>query len=180
MRIALKIISLVLVLAACSTKKSQIQTVVHLNSRIEGDQFIDSLISNGTDSLIAYYSGCSDCSRNFNRQYAIYWYSEGHWNLRKFTSKARYQTLKDYEPPMAYLMANRKSIADSSLNSSNYVLSAYAFELIRIQFASQSIEYRIKDYERLGNEEHPKVQLIDQMRSALQKIPSESWKSGME
>lgn len=177
MRIALKIIALVLVLAACSTKKQQIHTVVHLNSRIEGDQFIDSLISNGTDSLISYYSGCSDCPRNFNRLYAIYWYSEGHWNLRKFTSKARYQTLKDYEPPMSYLMANRKSIADSSLNSSNYVLSAYAFELIRIHFANQSIQYRIKDYERLGNEDHPKVLLIDKLRKNLNEIPTEKWKS---
>jgi len=78
---------------------------------------------------------------------------------------------------MSYLMANRKSIADSSLRSPNYVLSAYAFELIRIQFENQSIEYRIKDYERLGNEDHPKVLLIDQLRKSLNEIPTEKWKS---
>lgn len=167
---------LLIIFTSCSTSKHQIILVEHINSRAEGDRFIDSLKASGKDTIIGYYSGCSGCWRGTQTPYYIYWCTENNWHLTKFTNYSRFNQITRFRPSINYLSKNIETIDSSNLIKTGVWISHCHFEIVRIVLNGKEMKYTILDYEKLDNELAPKVILIDKIRSELFNIHPSEWK----
>lgn len=150
--------------------------VEHLDSRLEGDRFIDSLQSAGFDTIIGYYDGCSGCIQGRNKPYYIFWDSGKKWYLTKFTNYSRFNHIAGYSPPIKYLTENLESIKNDKLKKPEYEISHYPYDVIRIILNDKEIRYEVKAFEKWNNESIQKVILIDKIRSNLLRVLSGEWK----
>ena len=159
----------------CSMSKHYTVYVEHLDSRIEGDRFIDSLQNAGVDTIIGYYDGCSGCIQGLDKPYYVFWDSGKKWYLTKFTKYSRFNHIAGYSPPIKYLTENLENIENGKLTKPQYEISHYPYDVVRIILKDNEIKYEVKAYEKWTNESTQKVILIDKIRSKLLDIRPGNW-----
>jgi len=164
-------------LIGCASSKYSTVYIEHLNSRAEGERFIDSLKTQGVDTIIGYYDNCYGCWSGFNRPYYVYWDSGNIWHLTTFTNYSRFKNITGYSPPLAYLISNLEAIENEPIIKPQYDISHFSIEYVRIILGEKEIKYSTRNYEKWHNESVQKVILIDKIRSKLFGIPQWEWKS---
>lgn len=149
----------------CGTHKT---AVSHLDSREEGNAFIDSLLAADVDTVIGYYQGCVGCVKGLPLDYYIYWLdeTEKRWKIKRFSTYARYEILQRGRPPMSYLERNLDSIETGRMKPFPE-FSHFSWESIRIILGERSFEYKVEEMERQFNDSSPRVIFIDKIRSEL-------------
>jgi hypothetical protein len=167
---------ILMLLIGCSTSKYYVAYVQHIDSRAEGNKFIDSLRTLGMDTIIGYYDGCSGCVEGFEKPYYIFWDSKNTWHLIKFTTYSKYNEITGYSPPIKYVSENIESIENGKLNAPQFELLHFHYDAVRIIFQNKETKYEINDFEKFDNESAPKVILIDKIRSELLGIFPSDWK----
>ncbi len=175
MKIFITLLTITL-LISCSTRKYYTTYVEHLDSRAEGDRFIDSLMTSGVDTIIGYYDGCSGCIQGLEKPYYVFWASGKKWFVTKFTKYSKFNHIAGYSPPIKYLSDNLDSIENGRLNKPQYEMSHFPYDVIRIKLNDTEFEYEIKNFEKWKNESAQKVILIDKIRSKILDILTGEWK----
>lgn len=163
-------------LIGCSMSRNCPVYVEHLDSRVDGDRFMDSLRNVRVDTIIGYYIGCSGCIAGLEKPYYVFWNAEKKWYVTKFTKYSRYNHIAGYAPPIKYLSENLDSIENGRIKNTQYKLSHYPFDVIRIKLSDEEIKYEITADEKWINESSQKVILIDKIRYKLLDILPEEWK----
>lgn len=163
-------------LIGCSLNRNSTVYVEHLDSRLDGDRFIDSLKSVGVDTIIGYYDGCSGCILGLEKPYYVFWDAGKKWYVTKFTKYSRYNHIAGYTPPIKYLSENLDIIENGRIQKPRYELNHYPYDVIRIYLSDKEIKYEITADEKGTNEASQKVILIDKIRSKLLDILPGEWK----
>jgi hypothetical protein len=163
-------------LISCSAIRYSTVYVEHIDSRAEGDRFIDSLRTSGLDTIIGYYDGCSGCIQGVEKPYYIFWDSGNIWHLTKITKYSRFNQITGYSPPINFLFENLSTIENNNLNAPKFEMCHFNYEVVRIILDDKEINYKIKDSEKWNNESSPRVMLIDKIRSTLFDIYPSAWK----
>lgn len=161
---------------SCSLSKQYTVFVEHIDSRAEGDKFIDSLHTAGVDTIIGYYDGCSGCIQGLEKPYYVFWDSGKKWHVTKFTKYSRFNHIAGYTPPINYLSDNVDSIKNGKLKKPQYEMNHFPYDVVRINLGDYDFKYEIKAYEKWANESHQKAILIDKIRSKLLDISLGEWK----
>ncbi|MBL7888431.1 MAG: hypothetical protein JNL24_02700 [Bacteroidia bacterium] len=167
---------ILILLTGCSMSKYYTVFVEHIDSRAEGDRFIDSLKAAGQDTIIGYYDGCSGCIQGLEKPYYIFWDSGNKWHLTKFTKYSRFNQITGYSPPIKYTSEYFETIDSLKLTVPEFEMSHFPYDVVRIVLNGKEINYEIKDYEKWNNESAPKVILIDKIRSKLFDVLPSEWK----
>jgi hypothetical protein len=168
--------SLILILlTGCSMSKYNTVCVEHIDSKSEGDRFIDSLRALGLDTIIGYYDGCSGCVQGIEKPYYIFWGTGNRWHVTKITKYSRFNQITGLSPPINYVSENLLTIENTNLAAPKFQMCHYTYDVVRIILNGNEIIYEIKDYEKWNNESAPRVLLLDKIRSKLFEIRHSEW-----
>lgn len=148
---------------------------VRLNAWLEGNEFVDSLLAEEVDTIIAYQAACVDCQPNSANPYYIFWKQDQDWYLQKFQTQGRFRLLKGFEAPVGYIDQHWSALTEDDIIRPNFIRSAYGFERVQVLLSKRQLDYRIKDYEKEINEKSIHLLLINHLRETVMAIPQEQW-----
>lgn len=160
-----------------SSKRAMSNFPIFVNPKEEGMRYIEQLKSQEIDTIIGFYSGMVDGQPYSNIPYYVFWKSNNSWHTTKFERKHGYNTVRDYVPPIDYLMTFIDTIQNEKLVLTNFTRSAYSYDEVLVIMNEQAYDYHNKNYERPFNTHTHKAILINHIKSTLLKIPNEVWES---
>lgn len=134
---------------------------------------MDSLQTEGVDTIIGYYDGCSGCIRGTTKTYYIYWYSE-EWYLTKFNNYSNFNVISRERAPIGFISENLDSLEHGKLRRPAFELLHYHYDRIQIILPNRTFEFQVNEYQNEANPMSEKVVLIDKIRSGL--LDVRGWK----
>ena len=150
----------------------------------EFQNFTDSLLNNGVDTMIAYYKGPAGCFGS--KEAYVFWVHNGVSAITKYACISKMRKSKVYSrvdlkteyypwlpdlPPYRFLkkavdkISTERMVIDTAQKPTMTI--DYQFERMRIVVGYVKIDYDVADYQRRDNQLSYKVVFIDKFRSFL-------------
>jgi hypothetical protein len=158
-------------LSACGSKRRTTYYVPHLNPVEESQKLLDSLQTNGVDTLVLYEDGCHGCMEGIEESIYVFWRKKNQNYICLFTNYSNYFPREIHYFPLYFIVNHATKIHGDTLLDPQFGLFHYDFERVLINIGKTRFEFRVDEFEKEANPLNFKVLTIDKIRSSLLDIP---------
>lgn len=154
-----------MLLASACVSTRKLALVHHVNPVQKAEQLVQSLRTDGIDTIISYQELCSGCIKGTLNHTYVYWVKNGVPYVTTFNEVSTYDTLSIWFG-LEFLAANLDGIASDQLKTVED-LSRFNLQKLNIILGKTVIDYEVALGEYRLNHGTYRVLLIDKFRSYL-------------
>ena len=169
------------IISSCSTN-SKYTYVTHLDEKKMGNEFIDSLLNFGVDTIVSYYDGCWGCYPGSKKSFYIYWEHKGNGQISKITNYAQYPTYKvSFKYAFAFMDSIVPYLREEKFDREFSIFDHYSFEEFAIVSPDNKYSFMITEYVSKKYQSSYSVLVIDKFKSMIYQCdrwigPGYNWK----